>query len=531
MNIESVLADTLILSSSSNCIVKEDGKKADIGKTYSGKAWSFERFFDIGPCVRNMVCSATEHPTSVCNLIKWISPIRISFDLHTGQRLTQIEFPLDCEYIVSDMTLISPGVIKDSKWWLDDLSIDCGFQLVFGYEISGCDATPTPLKKPETRDYCDFYDDRIVRNVISVTELSGNMSAISITRPRFLICISLVGCNPDSRFEPEGLIEAARFFPVAMIKANHGIAKISKIHAEIHVSRHSELDHVHSGMTKNRTIYLIADRNSKNPETGIINEGILDTPAPFWEAIFDYYKEWIGQENIDQGFIITDATQKKIRKDRVHRRILNTSTLNPTDQPVDLFLDPEIPYREPQYIHSEVVKLPYQGEYDNIHISPTMMSDHGEVIMAPICQHDCLHTHFRWGNGYNDVKWVRGWDENKPFSKIGAPLAPLNQIIRTQIFRNPESIGFKYHCEIFDHDPRSWVFIYHHGSCCAVKINENAITSKMNLLTRLKNFMGKHLLDVTPGNANFYYLLRYAAFSNTPRIDENKSNFYFLQKL
>lgn len=188
-------------------------------------------------------------------------------------------------------------------------------------------------------------------------------------------------------------------------------------------------------------------------------------------------------------------------------------------------------------IKSDVVKWPRQGQFDSIHVAPRMRAnllvgrpglDSAEYVdslsnirMAPFCEHDCFHTHWRWGANWNDSrqgpflknrKPICGFGPSSgaakftgvgvPYMDIGAPLVPLNQEI--SIAFESEHV-FEYTAKVKkDVVPGIWQAVYHHGSAYAVSIVEKGkVNGLVNALT------GAIFDGVPPQFSEFYWTLRF----------------------
>lgn len=86
----------------------------------------------------------------------------------------------------------------------------------------------------------------------------------------------------------------------------------------------------------------------------------------------------------------------------------------------------------------EVVKLPRQGAFDNLHVNTDMGLDSlgRPIIAAPFCADLCLHLHVRWGTHAaepaKELANFLGWSSGHhpaANSTLGAPLVPPNQRI------------------------------------------------------------------------------------------------------
>ncbi len=147
----------------------------------------------------------------------------------------------------------------------------------------------------------------------------------------------------------------------------------------------------------------------------------------------------------------------------------------------------------PRIAH-DVLKLAGQGTFDNLHMAPRMKMDqvigtpqmnspawqpHQDTLdtvrMAPFCDHDCMHTHWRWGlafeGGINPNQLpIKGFvasadarfaGTGQPYQKIGEPMIPLNQNLDIGFGSNNQLL---YSAHITDIAPGVWQPVYHHGS-------------------------------------------------------------------
>src|SRR5581483_6908755 len=144
---------------------------------------------------------------------------------------------------------------------------------------------------------------------------------------------------------------------------------------------------------------------------------------------------------------------------------------------------------------NDLVKLPRQGTFDNIHLAPRMkahqvigtpqMADPkwqpsldtlDTISMAPICEHDCMHTHWRWGeafkgsllapnqlqaSGFSAVNEAQFTGTGKPYQVVGNGMVPLNQNLDIALGSNLQLV---YSAEISEIAPGVWQPVYHHGS-------------------------------------------------------------------
>lgn len=118
------------------------------------------------------------------------------------------------------------------------------------------------------------------------------------------------------------------------------------------------------------------------------------------------------------------------------------------------------------YEDVSVEKVAGQGAFDNIHMAPEMVYQQRAAAMAPICQHDCLHMHWRWSKKFGD-KPVLGFSDGAPYSKPGAPLIPENQDLSVSL----TDTTFTYVPEAKIARAGEWQIFMHHGGAYVVSLN------------------------------------------------------------
>jgi hypothetical protein len=170
-------------------------------------------------------------------------------------------------------------------------------------------------------------------------------------------------------------------------------------------------------------------------------------------------------------------------------------------------------------------KLDRQGDFDSVHLAPRMKAhkliaptgsdeklddavyELSSIAMAPFCEHDCLHTHWRWGKNWDDLR-IRPLRKNEQplrgfgsagaarFTKVGRPYAPssiglsmvpLNQSVSITL---PSVNRLRYEVSIntdgeTDHvaiAPGVWQIVFHHGSAYALTIADKVAVGAAQLL-------------------------------------------------
>lgn len=200
---------------------------------------------------------------------------------------------------------------------------------------------------------------------------------------------------------------------------------------------------------------------------------------------------------------------------------------------------------------ADVLKWARQGSFDSIHIAPRMKAhlligrsdlnsaDYattlGEITMAPFCEHDCFHTHWRWGANWADLRATPVVKNRTPLAgfgpsvgkfagvgapcvEIGAPLVPMNQELEISFeAANVFNYIAKTNNDII---PGVWQAVYHHGFGYAVSIVEKAkVEALIAVLT------GDVFEGVSPQFSEFYWTLRYQDTIDgpLPRIDADRA--------
>ena len=282
----------------------------------------------------------------------------------------------------------------------------------------------------------------------------------AVTRPRFLVVTSLALCRKTYDFEPGGALGVAKLHPNILTAAS---TIVDRWDAAVRVERPAKTTNLSrpghcacSEMLEDIGSLVVADANKDEmlvPQAPV--------PPPMWGNLFSYYRvdphaAWPGRE------------LKLVAPTSVARAASGLVTRNMPVGPVMLSSD-------------LTIKVAGQGEFDNVHLAPRMHlrsathvratreavldwpfstdtggswrpigpGDHlelDEIVMAPVCAHDCLHFHARWSDD-NAQPPVLGWARDpalldaivsssprllercaaraaKPNSEAGAPMFP-----------------------------------------------------------------------------------------------------------
>lgn len=333
----------------------------------------------------------------------------------------------------------------------------------------------------------------VVENIVEHTTASiGSRHDIVIDTPRVIVFVSLICCHEKADFEPGEALAAARIIPHVMIMSNVDLAVV-KADIEQRRPRTSTLAQQqtqHHNHHSNHQIAsgLFSDRNERSPllrfddpvfsalplyqgiPVGIAAQ-LAPIPSPVWGDLFDFYKT-----EVNSGEFSCVDNQKPERRISQAKAKLNVT----------------------RYELQDVDRVRRQGAFDNIHVAPTMRLPDldertyltGKISMAPVCEHDCLHTHWRWGT-FNTNLGALGWSDTPngwlptrsnrvpghPSSTRGSPMVPDNQSIRLEVV-SPH--GFAYKATALGAsrlEPSrpipagSFTIINHHGSAYSIALN------------------------------------------------------------
>jgi hypothetical protein len=400
----------------------------------------------------------------VCDEIHW-------GDVGVSASGTQMSLPLSGDYFLGSY-VCQNGTIQENDghaFWRLAATVEHGFMLVYAYDITG--GTLAPVAEGFTSaDLSDFLP---------------NQNSTP-ARQRVVVAVSFIGCAPRENFEPKGVLNAARMYPLINVLSNSALDQVA---CRITVKRPQNrmvMDGVMDDMTQKIGMALFTDRN--------VDELYV---RPEWEYIFDYYDTYPWA---DQPFKAVNNSKTTERTDTGSRRVLGLNLGNP------------------EYVDKQVVKVARQGEFDNLHLAPRYadagtMSDLTGTVMAPVCQHDCLHTHWRWSAAFQ-AKQVYGWSAGGPHTQPGAPMIPLNQELTLTL--TGDKPGFVYDATASGVEAGAMQVFNHHGSAYAIAVDSIAVSGAVL---------------VSGGWRDFYHGLRYSTVNGTEYENIQMANEHSLDSL
>jgi hypothetical protein len=470
--------------------------------------YNLEYAGDADPEIRSLYCYDGNAHLKVCELIRW-HDVRII--LESTPSNNEIDLPLEGDYLLCSYYLpvgsIDPA---SSSAWKIPLKTQKSFLLLFGYELRTPEQKqgkerPTRIDPAFLKEY-DFtnvqqllYWERKSFLIKEPPHKTLPFPYFEIEEPaadapiRFVVGIEFSCCSPASDYEPSKALIAARFFPLFWLISSHPVHRMT---AKITIQRPVQSSLGNEAMPLG-DIHpaLFADRN------------IVGGLPIFWNNVFDYYlidpaRKEATQNGNPLRYKVVDSLKKERTISNIREVFVEYPIMEPEPAPISKISG---------YMPSDVRKVSRQGQFDNIHIAPYMITEDSlRLTMAPLCMHDCVHTHFRWGEIF-DEPHLYGWADKIPFRKKGAPMVPSNQDIYITLNRSP---GFTYEAVINNPSPGEWQCIYHHGSAYGLRLDMGSIK---RILGRLVD-VSIPLTDHSKGWTDFYESLRYVGSSNMERM-------------
>ncbi|MFT3924528.1 MAG: hypothetical protein QM778_18460 [Myxococcales bacterium] len=485
-----------------------------------------------------------------------------------------VELPLTQRYFVKGLMLPDGSNAGTNPWWPIPATLDQSFAAAFAYNV-----TTLKNKEPTPAAAADF-------------EAPTFMPDPGTTQPgaQHLICVvlSLVCMKERADFEPTGTVGMGRFYPHLMIMSNQSIAGKEALQTKISIMRPFKAGYYgvarpskslgHPDMDPEIRPLLVTESNVTRT-TDPLNIAAL----PYWDLLFDYISPTIPFENpctvVDYSTgrrklsrLLEHLDYSKVAFD-VSMRILQWSRFLPSELAKLAPAVGEILLTRPSlrtvmykeglssyllpdnlkkswfmpFVQRDIIKLPRQGAFDSLHLSPRMKAHRlignkelaedrwqltiDSIGMAPVCEHDCVHTHWRWGLEFENQKSVfnkyplMGFKEDtvsqfagtgKPYQLLGSPMVPLNQEVKLELRANNH---FVYAASCKDVQPGVWQPVFHHGSAYPVGIMDLALP----LFEATKSF-----ISTSGESSEFYWNLRYQATTEGPleRIQMTGSNLW-----
>lgn len=420
----------------------------------AGSLWRYEiRFAANGVLeARDVNCRIT-HPgghsmsMGVLDNVTWEDPV-----VHLAGGESVVTLPLRASYLLGSFQTSGGHIsaVSHPVWRLESVH-DIGTAVVFGYDLANPSA-PAPL-----RNLDDF-----ARNASAGSDRAR--------RARVLVVCELVLCQARADFEPAGVLDAGRLYPIAEIITDGD----ADIQMTVNLRRPDRSSMDHGWLSPNHIPSLYADRNVGQGIVALVTHLVSgsSSPLPTWSDMFDYFDRNTSRAAIRA--VAVNPANAGTRSDSRDREIVNR--LHAT------------------YSATTVIKVPRQGEFDNIHIAPQMQVSLGSipllfsglgplgVSMAPVCAHDCFHMHWRWGLGYTHLE-QSGWGPRGPYTEPGAPMVAPNQEI--EIETPSGHAGIRYSATARRQRGGDWAVVMPHGAAYALQLRVDPVRALERILDEL----------------------------------------------
>lgn len=296
---------------------------------------------------------------------------------------------------------------------------------------------------------------------------------VHLRPPVVVVACSLTCCKERADFEPGSAVGVGRLYPHMLVISSTDLGRID---GSVQLDRPSETtisgatqpchQEMHSGIRS----ALFTDSNPENRSTWPWLPAPERAPLPQWANLFSYYLR-------DPFTSHSGPTRFRcVRSDRPHERVAHGLVHRTMPRYLELW----------NLTNGTTHKVPRQGAFDNVHIAPTMRIDATHLIvrrstgspevshisgnpaalridsigMAPMCPHDCLHIHWRWGDGSTEPS-VFGWGPAGPYTVPGAPMVPLNQEVDVWM---RAAHGLTYSTRTTLQPRLEWLPMMHHGA-------------------------------------------------------------------
>ncbi len=438
---------------------------------------------------------------------------------------TDIQLPLNAGFLLalaqagSSRTRIAAGKVSTFPLATE---IQTYATLVFGYSVNSQTGTVTPL-------------DLSAVEPGQLTTWLGNHGFSAPTNTSNTVVIAtydLSFTSPNDDFQPKGAApmgaaNVVRTYPLLSVWSSRGITAVN---AELDIARPAASPM--PGMARGGTISgaLYTDMNSgirslwqdldpvvQTAISALASTNTLAMPFPGpvvapsavvaafnaipsvrWDSLFAHYSLDAARSSIT---VVSPRFPR--RADTTSRQVFDKSKSTYSTGPA-------------------VTKVERQGMFDNLHVAPAMDYKGAPAFMAPLCQHDCLHIHWRWGASFTDIP-VKGWSGGLPYKKPGAPMIPENQTLKISV----SGATMSYIPTAENAPAQAWQIFMHHGTGYVSGLTPVGALAPMLELGQLTS--------VLPDFATFYYHNRMWEFSGpssgTDKTRLNEAGFAPLEAL
>jgi hypothetical protein len=419
-----------------------------------------------------------------------------------------IDLPLTPAFVIRSAYLKASSLPADSHFLYPlQAELDVSMLVVFGYEFTqGLGSPPVVIPKERLEDAGFMPLPGAAADPPPVG--AGQRAKVVVAPLRVIVCYSFATGKERADFEPGELLGAGRVWPHVLIMANRDLSETSAV---VKVARPATLtmdggDHSkHADMNLGIESAFFADSE--------VSKAVLSLPggppSPYWDDLFSVYDVGVTSgtfravDPLEKGGVVAGAVQ-----------VLN--------------------FLETSYRTVSVSRVARQGAYDNIHVAPTMKASTAaskpgmfldRIYMAPFCEHDCFHIHWRWAT-YNTKRATFGWAAASkdprvpgvPYKASGAPMVPINQTVDIEMI---DAHSYRYRAKAVGGDgvaatpaipSGTFSVFFHHGMAYAVQLDSLKIQSLDGLIDATAISKGEPDLGATTATTSIpvrYWRLRW----------------------
>jgi hypothetical protein len=469
----------------------------------------------IGP-LKCRVSGMNYMPMPVCESIEWGHVTVCSRDFAGDKK--EVTLPLEEKYrIRKEKAFLRKGYVpgSDTLWRLLSKT-DKSFEYVFGYEFPWQSPSNTFSIEPQTLSSDQLLSSFDNPPAAGCVFAPGAQDAITLRSSslRVVVVVTLVCCKEADY----GLLNAGRFYPMIMVATNQEVETVT---GRVTLARPPKNYMPKMGdelMNEPIRTILFTDRNEKKvPDYarksldfsagGKAEAGEHLAPNLAWDQSFDYYELDPYKAGESSTYVMAFPQD---RKDKQKRAVKNAEVLSYEKVLDEWNADSSVKlnylatnFENPK--RRNVTKMAGEGEFDNIHLAPTMRVEGGEnltltvhgirkdslrgldaITMAPFCIHDCMHMHVRWTN-MSPFTAHHGWDGDTPNALPGAPLVPPNQRVTLKLL---SPFQFEYRVEAHKVKPGKWQIMLHHGA--AYSLSDNALGKALKMVSEESGVSAEH---------------------------------------
>jgi hypothetical protein len=250
----------------------------------SGSIWAYSLTLGSGAMRAGSVTCTVPHPGGHPHAMPALEEASwedVELTLAAGGRAT---LPLDAQFLLGSFNARSGAIAPNRhRIWRLESQIDVGTAAVFAYDITHPD---NPLA---------------IADVSVLTPSTPNGRA---SRLWALVCCEFVLCKTRNDFEPAGVLDAARLYPLIEVLTN-AETSTTKGAVKLRRPRVSPMDHGFANGGRHLA-GLFADRNNNMGlvEAMLALAGKSGVAIPTWEDVFDYVLKYGAA--VTQSFVMID---------------------------------------------------------------------------------------------------------------------------------------------------------------------------------------------------------------------------------